>query len=185
MVHRRSFIIGLAAAAAVPGLTSARDIGVRGLDRLWPALDSMHAISMGSGPRLDIVVAPGCSAAGEMWDGAVEASSHCLLRWIPVGSGYESDEVEVSRCLTIGTPEAVRQLLKGNVDGEASIEGNVMAARQRRIYADSVERLMWESTGRAPAVPTLVFLDRAEKVRVVRGAIPVDRFREVFEAMGA
>lgn len=182
-MNRRSMVAGLAClSASFPA--SARDIGVRGRAELMDALETMRGISMGSGPTIHIVVAPNCPKATDMWDAAFSAADRVRVRWVPVGSGYADDQVVVSRCLAVGTPGAVRQLLHGEASGEATEQSNAAAAAQQHLYTDTVERMMWEATGRAPAVPTLVFADRGMNARVIRGAIGWEKFPEVFASMG-
>ena len=162
----------------------ARDIGARGRSELVHALETMAAVTMGSGLKIHVVVAPNCAKASEMWEAAVLAAARCTIRWVPVGSGYEDDMTTVSRCLAAGTPEAVLELLHGSVTSEATAASFILAMKQQKIYGETVERMMWEATGRTPAVPTLVFVDRGGNARVIRGAIGWDRFPEVFESMG-
>lgn len=175
MLSRRSFIAAMVAAVSGPSWA----IGVRGIPMLGEEIWRLDGIVEGTGPTVHALVAPGCDAAGELWEGSRGFVGQLSFRWIPVFEGSASGRGAVARCLEEKTPQAVADLLMGRAGGEISSAAASAADIQDGTYRDVVAKLLWESTGRTPAMPTLVYGIGGRRIQVIRGSIGADRFPEV------
>lgn len=147
---------------------------------LEDALGSLNAIVEGAGPVVHIIVTPGCSKGGELWNASRQTADRLQYRWLPFGFGIDTDVAHVARAFDLGTSAAVQALLLGSDDDVTpSAEGMARARLQDLAFEDQVGRLLWESTGMAPATPTLGFAVVGGGFRVVRGSIDSERFEEI------
>jgi len=181
MLSRRTVLAGIACLAASAGGVAGAPIGVRGTPALRPVLGSMAAVEEGAGPVLHVLVSPGCDKASDMWAVTRGLSMALTVRWLPVGF-TEEETVAVAACLDAGDAESVRRLLlqpEGlGEPGEAAVDA---AWRQARRYDNELAKMLWEATGRTPAMPTMVAEMPDGAARVIRGAIPADRAAEVLD----
>lgn len=179
MLSRRSMLIGALSVLATAG--SARAIGTFGATGLWEALASALVVEEGSGPDVYMIVTPGCDKSGELWEASRAFTPSLTLRWLPVVDGLEDHRSSVGRALEAGSPAAMAEMLLSATDATASPIGLAAADMQEALYQDRLARMLWESTGKTPAMPTMVFRVDARKTKVVRGAIGADRFAEVID----
>lgn len=186
--HRRAFLAGSLAAVLAPGAAKASP-GVPAPILLWEAVSSLDAVRDGGGDarrdRIAVLVSPGCDYASLMWRESRALAAGAGLKWIPVaGRPDAEDEVSVlASVLEGGEPRHVRSMLLGDELPASGPVGLALATRQAQAYDLRIGRLLWEATGRAPAMPTTVYLARGGRVRVARGAIDAALFAEIASAV--
>lgn len=185
MLSRRSFIS--AAAASLVSLPAvAKTLGVRALPMLEDALNNLDPIVEGSGPPVHVIVAPGCSKAGDLWEATRPVVDRLQFRWLPFGFGIDEDVGAVAAAYETGDASGIQHLLLGDpVELSPSNASLARAQRQDLLFESEIGKLLWESTQMAPATPTLGFAVPGGGFRVVRGAIPAERFTEVIQLTGA
>jgi len=156
-------------------------------DGLPPALASYPWVPDGAGGgAVYVLFEPSCVFAKAMYQATRPFVGACEFRWIAVPNrGDPASEGAAMRLLSSRSPDDLAVVMGGDPaafaplapywrDAEAA---DHWTAAARRALVGMVER----ATGRAFGSPTFVLVDRAEAVRVVRGAVR----REVLEAMAA
>lgn len=149
-------------------------------------LAQLAAITEGAGPVVHIIVTPSCDKAREMWSASRATAARLTYRWIPFAFGVADDTLRVARAFDARNAEAVRSMMIGAEDEThmPSSEAISLTQLQDMAYEEKVARLLWESTGKTPATPTMVFTVPGGGIRVVRGAIGADRFEQMAGMLG-
>lgn len=180
-VTRRIFLAGtIGALFASVGQASA------GVDPLsigaWPAPGLLEAVgrlaSVGSRSpaAVSVLAAPGCAKAGRFL--SVLRTAPAEIRWVPFGWSA-SDDVRVAAFLRSGL-SGIETFLSGEGFSGRTDASDILAAQvQRGVFEREVAILLFRSTARVPAAPTLILPTGPGSARVVRGAPDAEVWRDM------
>jgi len=178
MLSRRSFISGAIGSLVTTGRAFA--LGGYGAYGLWDAIMAMQGIEEGEGPLVNILVVRGCDKSGLVWTETRRYLGVLRIRWLPVYEGHESNKVFVAAALADKTSATLsRVVLDDDEMVDVGEEDIAAAMAQERIYSGRVARLLWESSGRPPAMPSYVYKDGTGRVKVIDGALRPERYLDL------
>lgn len=181
MISRRSVLLSAAALALAGRNALGADIGLMGTPELFRSVDALQCIPEGSGPVVYIMITASCSKAQSMWEASRATASRLQYRWIPFGFEVADDVEKAAKAFADGTPAGIERMLLGQIDADPAPAEQFMSVvrLQDMLFDQRIAKLLWDSTGLTPAVPTSVFSVPGDGNRVVRGALEPQHFERL------
>lgn len=184
MISRRSVLLSGAALALSGRAAVGADIGLMGTPELLRSVDALQCIVEGSGPAVYIMITASCSKAQSMWEASRTTAARLQYRWIPFGFEVADDVEKAAKAFADGTPAGVERMLMGKSAQDPTPADEFMSVvrLQDMLFDQRIAKLLWDSTGLTPAVPTSIFSVPGDGNRVVRGALEPQHFERVAAA---
>ncbi len=182
-IDRRA-LLGVALAFAAAPARAATPIGLPGDAGLPGLLDQLAVVDVGdAGKLVRVLVSPRCAHSDEMLGASHALRDKARFRFVPfTGTGTASRDA-LARLIEDGTPDGLARFLAGDGSGPAPSPLSWQIARRQDEMADTaVSRLLWASTGRPMAAPTIVCAMPGGGVRVVRGAPTLASLSDLVDA---
>lgn len=172
-MDRRAFISGAAAATAFPA-HAVVEAGIPASPDLVTAFRSVPGITEGSGPgTLHILFAPWCHVSPALYSRSRGHLRQLTFRWIPFSGGQPEGSEATERLLSSPFPSSLASVFTPLKPLGVKPTTPKADAQDAAVYS-RIEPLVVRDAGGGLVTPTLAYLTRGGRARLIRGGVGPD-----------
>lgn len=169
-MDRRAFISALGAAAAFP-FPAAASVGLPASPDLVAAFRSVPGITEGKGPgTLHVLFAPWCRVSPSLYRDTRSFLDALAFHWIPFSGGQPEGSEATERLLSNPFPSSLASAFTPLRPLAARPSTPKADAQDAAVYS-RIAPLVARDSGGGLVTPTLAYLTRGGRARLIRGGI--------------